>query len=318
MRRRPPRSTRTDTLFPYTTLFRSQNAAQVGLEEASVTAGASPRPSLPRTITLTPNAEVGDRELVSLGIPFAPGELTDAALVRIVDGNGVEVPAFVKPTLRWHWLDDSIRAVKVQFFADPRQGYGFRTDQPRTESIGEEPYDRGTRPGKMDAPVPRVIATLDPQWLVHSRIAGHQLAYDGERAYDRYVDRQWQWARDVPYAGNHGFLFDRPSVIGFQYVRNGRPEFFAEFYNSATFYLSHIKTEGRGGGWPDCTGGWEFDGVNACDAKYSYVTPQLLLVALAGDDTRLDDATVRHMVANRSEEHTSELQSLMRISYALF
>src|SRR3546814_19825246 len=68
-------------------------------------------------ITLTPNAEVGDRELVSLGIPFAPGELTDAALVRIVDGNGVEVPAFVKPTLRWHWLDDSIRAVKVQFFA---------------------------------------------------------------------------------------------------------------------------------------------------------------------------------------------------------
>src|SRR3546814_16376138 len=120
-------------------------------------------------ITLTPNAEVGDRELVSLGIPFAPGELTDAALVRIVDGNGVEVPAFVKPTLRWHWLDDSIRAVKVQFFADPRQGYGFRTDQPRTESNGEEPYDRGTRPGKMDAPVPRVIATLDPKWLVHSR-----------------------------------------------------------------------------------------------------------------------------------------------------
>src|SRR3546814_5752904 len=28
MRRRPPRSTRTDTLFPYTTLFRSQQAIQ--------------------------------------------------------------------------------------------------------------------------------------------------------------------------------------------------------------------------------------------------------------------------------------------------
>src|SRR3546814_18656752 len=66
-----------------------------------------------------------------------------------------------------------------------------------------------------------------------------------------------------------------------------------------TLVRSHIKTEGRGGGWPDCTGGWEFDGVNACDAKYSYVTPQLLLVALAGDDTRLDDATVRHMVDNQ-------------------
>src|SRR3546814_2392303 len=29
MIRRPPRSTRTDTLFPYTTLFRSENGAQV-------------------------------------------------------------------------------------------------------------------------------------------------------------------------------------------------------------------------------------------------------------------------------------------------
>lgn len=267
--------------------------------EEPATAGASSRSALPRTIALTPNAEVGGRELVSLGIPFAPGELTDAALVRIVDGDGTEVPAFVKPTLRWHWLDDSIRAVKVQFFADPRQEYGFRTDRPRTMSIDGEPYDRGTRPGKMGAPVPRVIATLDPQWLVHSLVAGPQLAYDGEGAYDRYIDRQWQWARDVPYAGTHGFLFDRASVIGFQYVRNGRSEFFAEFYNSATFYLSHIKTGGRGGGWPDCTGGWEFDGVNACDAKYSYLTPHLLLVALAGDDTRVDDATVRHMAENQ-------------------
>src|SRR3546814_18854237 len=39
---------------------------------------------------------------------------------------------------------DSIRAVKVQFFADPRQGYGFRTDQPRTESIGEERSEEHT------------------------------------------------------------------------------------------------------------------------------------------------------------------------------
>src|SRR3546814_5006054 len=30
MKRRPPRSTRTDTLFPYTTLFRSQNSNNDG------------------------------------------------------------------------------------------------------------------------------------------------------------------------------------------------------------------------------------------------------------------------------------------------
>src|SRR3546814_6274097 len=34
MIRRPPRSTRTDTLFPYTTLFRSQDAARRDLSSA--------------------------------------------------------------------------------------------------------------------------------------------------------------------------------------------------------------------------------------------------------------------------------------------
>src|SRR3546814_7946881 len=32
MIRRPPRSTRTDTLFPYTTLFRSAHAAGIGID----------------------------------------------------------------------------------------------------------------------------------------------------------------------------------------------------------------------------------------------------------------------------------------------
>src|SRR3546814_18116365 len=34
MIRRPPRSTRTDTLFPYTTLFRSPRAAKLGEDDA--------------------------------------------------------------------------------------------------------------------------------------------------------------------------------------------------------------------------------------------------------------------------------------------
>src|SRR3546814_13976329 len=39
MIRRPPRSTRTDTLFPYTTLFRSENggAARPGLDRGAAT-----------------------------------------------------------------------------------------------------------------------------------------------------------------------------------------------------------------------------------------------------------------------------------------
>ncbi|TWT19941.1 hypothetical protein FQY83_09235 [Luteimonas marina] len=250
-------------------------------------------------IRLTANGEVGTSELVNLGIPFAQGVLTDAGRVRILDAAGAEVPAFVASTLRWHWADDSIRAVRVQFVADPKAGYRFDIGQPRTRAMDEVPYERGTRPGRMDAPVPRVIATLDPAWLVDSGIAGPQLAHDPKRDYDRYVDRQWAWAKDTPYSSSTGFLFDRASVIGYQYVRSGSPELFAEFYNSATFYLSKIKRSGRGGGWPDCTGGWEFDRANVCDPKYSYVTPHLLLVALAGDTGRLDAQTIAHMADNQ-------------------
>src|SRR3546814_20821413 len=48
MIRRPPRSTRTDTLFPYTTLFRSTRTRPIrttGSEPACADIGASVRPS---------------------------------------------------------------------------------------------------------------------------------------------------------------------------------------------------------------------------------------------------------------------------------
>src|SRR3546814_1012318 len=43
MIRRPPRSTRTDTLFPYTTLFRSANAAGDAVDEVVIDVQATPK-----------------------------------------------------------------------------------------------------------------------------------------------------------------------------------------------------------------------------------------------------------------------------------
>src|SRR3546814_1587065 len=56
MIRRPPRATRTDTLFPYTTLFRSDVGGRIGLEIADdrILEGAQVRPAL---------ADMVDREL---------------------------------------------------------------------------------------------------------------------------------------------------------------------------------------------------------------------------------------------------------------
>src|SRR3546814_1406561 len=54
MIRRPPRSTRTDTLFPYTTLFRSARAA--------ARRGSRPRPGAPAPAEGNGQAERRDRE----------------------------------------------------------------------------------------------------------------------------------------------------------------------------------------------------------------------------------------------------------------
>src|SRR3546814_4328639 len=50
------------------------------------------------------------------------------------------------------------------------------------------------------------------------------------------------------------------------------------------------------------------------DARTVKSLPRYLLIVLA----LAGDSTMRRFLAMRSEEHTSELQSLMRISYAVF
>src|SRR3546814_3959019 len=60
MIRRPPRSTRTDTLFPYTTLFRSHQSCGGGVTLSCCTCGSSLRPDrAPRSRpkALSPNCK---------------------------------------------------------------------------------------------------------------------------------------------------------------------------------------------------------------------------------------------------------------------
>src|SRR3546814_11574054 len=67
MRRRPPRSTRTDTLFPYTTLFRSdQDAAR---------SAAPARPRGPIDLTRTVHCQSENKDAEGLDFVPWPGEL---------------------------------------------------------------------------------------------------------------------------------------------------------------------------------------------------------------------------------------------------
>src|SRR3546814_15611296 len=102
MIRRPPRSTRTDTLFPYTTLFRSQPSqpdrggspdlarpAALCLDRAghptSVFEGAR--------MTTTTSADAAPTDMTALRAAIEPGRTTSAALVdRAIDRRAACTP----------------------------------------------------------------------------------------------------------------------------------------------------------------------------------------------------------------------------------
>ncbi|MBN8480943.1 MAG: hypothetical protein J0L88_05055 [Xanthomonadales bacterium] len=231
---------------------------------------------------------------ISFGIPFAPGELTDPALVRIVDAAGKEVPAAVSATLRWHFRDGSVRAVRVQIGADAMKSapLRFETGTRRAANLAAVPYAEGLVDSSNGLRMPAVLATLDPRWLARSLIAGPQQPIENDTAYDRYVETQFEWAAALPTSDSTAWLFDRPSTLFKLYVRSGRVEHLRAALESYRFYMAQLV---RGG--DRCAGGWRFLKANPCDAKYVYVEPIVLALGLAGDDSLHDDALVRNMMA---------------------
>src|SRR3546814_5603717 len=78
MIRRPPRSTRTDTLFPYTTLFRSHVLGRLGFEVVHVE--STQRRDASRWGDPTFYAELragAEVRTIDLTAPDGPGELSD-------------------------------------------------------------------------------------------------------------------------------------------------------------------------------------------------------------------------------------------------
>ncbi|WP_430390375.1 hypothetical protein [Dyella sp. 20L07] len=241
---------------------------------------------------------VGDRSpaLVTLGIPFPPDTLKDPQLLRILDEKGNEVPAVAKVVLRWYAKDGSIRAVRVQFRASlttDGETYYFAFDKPRKEEIAGWPYDTGLVDGEQGLRVPAAIATLTPEWLCASLIAGPQTVAKPNEAYANYVSTQFKWAGKLPVNDSTAWLFDRPSALFKAYVRTGRFDYLQAADLSYRFYMKYIRREGMAES-PTCAGGWTYN-EKPCDVKYVYIEPILLSVALTGDDTSYDANLVDKM-----------------------
>lgn len=280
----------------------SMHAIHAASAVASVATGAADLTSttlLPKQrIELHRNAGDDGAVLVSVGIPFPPGMLRDTRLLRIIDASGKEVPAAVQPTLRWFAKDGSIRAVRAQFRAQLHgklQTFYFALGQPRRWNLAGWPYRTGLVDGEQGLKVPAVLATLRPEWLCASLIAGPQVPAAPDEAQAGYVSAQFEWARKLPVADSTAWLFDRPSTLYKAYIRTGRFDYLQAAELSYRFYMKYIRRDGLSMS-PTCAGGWTYND-KPCDVKYVYVEPILLALALTGDDIDNDADLVGRMMS---------------------
>ncbi len=122
------------------------------------------------TIDVTLEADQGAAadEVVSLGVPFARGDMADASLIVVRDDQGAEVAAHSASLATWP-TDGSQRSVLVAFRATLGAGetrtYTVEYGAPRT-------MDAGTLDPNPDGPV---AATLDPAWYASTRVLGFQV-----------------------------------------------------------------------------------------------------------------------------------------------
>src|SRR3546814_10111283 len=115
MIRRPPRSTRTDTLFPYTTLFRS----------ADIKSGRFTTPGIPTTAggagSFTGNTDLaGDSNALSFMVNGLLDFGDDDGLQGFVGGGAGVARVSVEPVFAGPFLDDSDTGFAWQAIAGVR------------------------------------------------------------------------------------------------------------------------------------------------------------------------------------------------------
>src|SRR3546814_15705237 len=117
MTRRPPRSTRTDTLFPYTTLFRSLNASALILAHQHPSGNTEPS-AADRAITerlksaLAPvDVRVMDHFIVGKGSPYS---FDEAGLLKQHQRTRINV--YTNEAIAFCFLSPTRREIGINWF----------------------------------------------------------------------------------------------------------------------------------------------------------------------------------------------------------
>ena len=121
------------------------------------------------TLRLSADGGAGSSTIVSLGVPFAPGVLTNPDLLAVRDAAGNEVAAYSRSLATWP-QDGSQRSVLVAFRATLGSGQTatWRIDYGAARSL-----QAGVLAPNPDGPI---SAQLTADWYSASRVIGYQVA----------------------------------------------------------------------------------------------------------------------------------------------
>ena len=287
---------------------RGARAAAVDAESVLQSLGATlqvtGRPAWPPSpgdrveVTLVPQVETAGPAVVSFGLPFGPGWLSDDQRVRVLAADGTELPAFSRPLVRW-WIDGkpgTIRSVLVQFEirveGKTPQKVTVAWDKPRQQSrAAEVPVAETQVELKVDPPAthaskalsfvyrcPKVLAVLPARWLCDSLVVWQQAPAAANRAapwFDEHLALHFDrstWNISANQANFEAHLFDRPATYAKVYARYGEAKHLLAMLKAIDFYIQHLNPNGF------------FAIKPSNDVKYVYTEGAAVAYLLTGDD----------------------------------
>ncbi|HEU4409955.1 MAG TPA: hypothetical protein VFS43_32170 [Polyangiaceae bacterium] len=207
-----------------------------------------------------------DRGVVSLGVPFAPGELRDAALLRVLDERGDEVPAYSRSLARWP-ADGSQRSVLVAFRASLAAGASAAW------SIEYGAARRRESGALGPAPEGPAAAALPPAWYARSLVAGYRVGADENEAFaawgekvERALDEMsppWQaYGLSCETTALERTYYDGPHALFQRFLYRGTAEAYRRAREESAFYRANELRWFPGG-----------RATYACAARYDAGTP---------------------------------------------
>lgn len=222
---------------------------------------------IPLTLVASGPAAPGPDEIVSLGVPFAPGVLRSTERMRVLDAAGVEVPAHVEVLATWPG-DGSLRSVLVAFRATVPASATVRWSIDYRSAMGRRAEPLAARP---DGPV---VAILPPAWYARSRVIGPQVPAARNRAFadwDRELERAlsemdppWRsYGRSCDRTSRRRTYYDAPHALFQRFIRHGTAESYRRAREESTWYRQNELT-------------WHEDGqvaVYSCDPEWQRARP---------------------------------------------